>query len=160
MKNLLLVIIQIAIVCNVSAKSNGGCTPLVFVGGPTTFCAGDSVELTASEGASYLWTTGEVSQSIIVDNTGSYRVLVTDSNGCAGTSDPVVINVNENPQPLVSSNGPTSVCAGGNVNLTAIGSGPFVWNTMQIDSFITVSLPGDYWVTSADTNGCIGISIR
>ena len=158
MKNLLLVIIQIAIVCNVSAKSNGGCTPLVFVGGPTTFCAGDSVELAASEGASYLWTTGEVSQSIIVDNTGSYRVLVTDSNGCAGTSDPVVINVNENPQPLVSSNGPTSVCAGGNVNLTAIGAGPFVWNTMQIDSLITVSLPGDYWVTSADTNGCIGIS--
>ncbi|HEX6915128.1 MAG TPA: LamG-like jellyroll fold domain-containing protein, partial [Chitinophagaceae bacterium] len=59
--------------------------------GPTTFCQGGSVTLTASSGAAYLWSTGATTQSIIVSTAGSYTVTVTQANGCSGTSSPTVV---------------------------------------------------------------------
>lgn len=40
------------------------------------------VELTAPKGESYLWSTGETTQSILVSEIGSYAVQVTGESGC------------------------------------------------------------------------------
>jgi hypothetical protein len=37
--------------------------PTITADGPTTFCEGDKVTLTSSEGNSYLWSSGETSQA-------------------------------------------------------------------------------------------------
>jgi PKD repeat protein len=62
----------------------------VSAGGPTTFCVGGSVTLTANATGngdfSYLWSNGATSQSITVGAAGSYSVTVTDANGCPKTS--------------------------------------------------------------------------
>lgn len=50
--------------------------PTITVSGPTTFCAGDSVMLSASVGSNYLWSNGAITQSISVKTTGNYSVLV------------------------------------------------------------------------------------
>ncbi len=49
-------------------------------------CPGDSIILTAPAGFSYLWNTGETSQSITVDSTGLHSVTIAD---LAGKSEPL-----------------------------------------------------------------------
>jgi hypothetical protein len=73
----------------------------VSVSGPATFCAGDSVILTAVAGGpgfTYSWSNGETTQSITVDTTGNYSVTITDANGCSVTSAPVAVVVNYFPE--------------------------------------------------------------
>ena len=67
--------------------------PTITADGPLEFCDGDSVVLTSSAAESYLWSTGETTQSIVVTTSGNYRVNVTDDNGCSGLSEPLVITV-------------------------------------------------------------------
>jgi len=66
----------------------------ITAGGPTSFCSGGSVTLTASAGVSYLWSTAETTQSIIVTSSGSYTVDVTDASNCTSTSAAEVVTVN------------------------------------------------------------------
>jgi hypothetical protein len=63
--------------------------------GSTTFCPGSSILLSASagNGYQYVWSSGENSQSILVQQTGSYRVTIADLNGCSNESLPVQITV-------------------------------------------------------------------
>ena len=50
-------------------------------------CEGETVTLTEDGGdaVSWLWSTGETTQSIAVTTTGTYTVIVTDANGCENT---------------------------------------------------------------------------
>ncbi len=63
--------------------------PVITASGPTTFCVGDSVTLTASSGSSYLWSNGATTQSIKAYISGSYTVTVN----CVQSS-PVVVTAN------------------------------------------------------------------
>jgi hypothetical protein len=78
-----------------SATITANPLPVVSVNanGPTNFCAADSVLLSAtSAGAvTYLWSTGETTQTIVADTTGSYTVVVTDANGCSSASSTPVL---------------------------------------------------------------------
>lgn len=132
--------------------------PTITAGGPTTFCDGDSVVLTATAGATYLWSTGATTQSITVLASGVYTVNVITAEGCAGDSDPVQVTVNSNPTPTVSPVGPTTFCDGGSVTLTTGSFATYLWSTGETTQSITVSASGDYSVTVTDGNGCEGTS--
>gem|GEM_PF-513094 len=100
-------------------------TPQVTVtaSGPTTFCAGGSVTLTASAGTSYAWSNGATTPSITVNQTGNYSVTVTGTGGCTNTSAPTTVTVNALPAiPVISSAGSTTVCVGSPVTLSAGGA--------------------------------------
>jgi hypothetical protein len=49
-------------------------------------CPCDSVKISAQPGYSYLWSTGESTQSINVNLPGSYSVEVTDKDGCKSSN--------------------------------------------------------------------------
>ncbi|MCX6291862.1 MAG: PKD domain-containing protein [Bacteroidetes bacterium] len=71
-----------------------------FVTNPTvaSICSGQSTTLNAGNpGCSYLWNTGETTQSIQVTTGGVFQVVVTDPNGCSVT---VFSNVTLNPNPV------------------------------------------------------------
>jgi large repetitive protein len=89
----------------------------ITAGGATTFCAGGSVTLTAPVAASYLWSSGETTQSIVASVDGPYSVTITDGNGCAATSANTNITVLSAPvvQAIAGSN---SVCEGSTTILT------------------------------------------
>jgi hypothetical protein len=71
--------------------------PTISVSGPTTFCNGSSVVLTASAGSSYLWNNGATTQAITSTNADSYTVKVTNANGCQReVSEATVVTVNPN----------------------------------------------------------------
>lgn len=67
-------------------------TATITASGPTTFCQGDSVTLTANAASSYVWWNNQTTQSITVSTSGTYAVITTDSCGTA-TSSPVTVNV-------------------------------------------------------------------
>lgn len=74
---------------------------IITAGGPTVFCAGDSVILSASGGAfNYQWRksvndiAGATAMDYTVKNTGIYRVKVTDAYGCTKVSAPTTVTVN------------------------------------------------------------------
>jgi hypothetical protein len=133
-------------------------TPSVSANGPTTFCQGGGVLLTASPASAYLWSNGQISQSIFVQTAGAYTVTVTDVNGCQATSAPINVTVNPNPVPTVTPNGPTTFCQGGSVTLTSSPSANYLWSNGAITQSITVSASGFYSVQVTNANGCIGTS--
>ncbi|RPI68806.1 MAG: T9SS C-terminal target domain-containing protein, partial [Ignavibacteriae bacterium] len=132
----------------------------VTASGPTTFCQGGDVTLSAPIGfASYVWSTGETARSIVVRTTGQYWVKVTDENGCSNSSDTITVNVFPNTLPIITVSGPTTFCEGGSVTLTAPnGFSAYLWSTGATTQSITVTESGAYTVTIADGNGCTGTS--
>ncbi|TBX66370.1 DUF1533 domain-containing protein, partial [Flavobacterium silvisoli] len=71
-------------------------TATITAEGATSFCEGGSVTLTASEGPSYLWSTGATTQSITVSASGNYSVQEISANGCAATSNTIAVTVTPN----------------------------------------------------------------
>jgi hypothetical protein len=134
--------------------------PVVTASGPTTFCAGGSVTLTAPEGfASYNWSNGATTQSITVSTSGSYWVGVSDGSGCSAQSDPIVVTVSPQPPPAtITASGPTTFCAGGSVTLTASSGASYLWSNGATTQSISVGANGSCSVTVTDGNGCSAAS--
>ncbi len=125
-------------------------TPTITAGGPTTFCTGGSVVLTSSNGTTYIWSNGDVSQSSTISTSGSYYVQVTDANGClSDTSLITTVTVNPIPSaPTITAGGPTTFCAGDNVILTSSASSGNLWTPGNLTTqSITVTAAGTYSVT-------------
>ena len=89
---------------NILPPCSGQTSPVITAGGPTTFCQGSSVTLTARGAATYVWSTGATTASIVVTTAGTYAVTGTTAAGCNGTS--VATTVSVTPQPAQ----PTLAC--------------------------------------------------
>jgi gliding motility-associated-like protein len=125
-------------------------TATISSSGNTTFCQGNSVILTASGGDTYSWNTGSTSSSITVNAAGTYTV--TSSNSCGSQTATETITVNPLPIAVISAGGPTTICSGSSVTLSASGSGNYSWSTGETTNSIIVSAAGTYTLTS--TNSC------
>ncbi len=89
--------------------------------GPTTFCEGGSVVLTASGGTSYLWSNGETTPSITVTGAGTYSVTVSNAAGCSDEKQIIVI---VNSKPIVTFTVQPEICINnGSINLAATPAG-------------------------------------
>ncbi len=121
----------------------------ITAGGPTTFCQGGSVTLTADGGFSaYLWSNGATTQSTTVGAAGNYTCNATNANGCTGTSNSITVTVNAVPaKPTITANGSTTnVCPGKTVTLTSSGGSTYLWNTGATTQSIVVNAAGNYSV--------------
>jgi hypothetical protein len=133
--------------------------PTITAGGPTTFCSGGSVTLTATSATGYSWSTGATTQSITVSTSGSYTVTVSNAAGCTRTSVPTVVTVNSSPTtPVITAGGPTTFCSGGSVTLTAPTATSYAWSTGATAQSITVTTSGSYTVTVGNASGCTATS--
>jgi hypothetical protein len=103
--------------------------PTITSTGTITSCFGGALTLSVPAGSSsYSWNTGATTASISVTQSGSYTVTVTNSNGCARTSAPYVVNASFMASP--------NVCVVGMDSLT--NENRIVWEkplTLGIDSF-------------------------
>ncbi|MBR9920358.1 MAG: T9SS type B sorting domain-containing protein [Bacteroidetes bacterium] len=132
-----------------------------------SLCDGGSVTLDAGPGyLSYLWSTGEGSQSIEVDMPGVYSVEV--ESPCGNAQNSIEILVEESPN-LDLSLAPAWDCLGGEAMVAVTNlSGPFdfIWtdenaNILGSDSASILSLPsGEYTVEVIDQNsGCSSLQM-
>jgi len=123
--------------------------------GSTQLCEGESVRLVAYDGASYAWSNGAYSQSITVDEAGSYNVTVTTSNGCSKAATAIDVTVVSLPDVTTSHSGEIEICTGESVMISVTeGYENYFWNTGDGSSVITVSEEGDYSAMIFDDNGC------
>ena len=127
--------------------------PTVDLGSDQETCNGNTITLDAGNaGSSYLWSTGETTQTITVSTTGNYSVVVTDANGCSANDD---VNVTVHPNPTVDLGSDQETCAGNTITLDAgIAGSTYLWNTGETTQKIIVSTSGNYSVVVTDGNGC------
>ncbi|WP_298544828.1 collagen-binding domain-containing protein [uncultured Aquimarina sp.] len=104
--------------------------------GDFNFNLGDCIT-SETNNTSFLWSTGETTESITVspDEDTEYTVTVTNCNGCSAT-DEVMVLVNS---AAVDAGDDQNVCLGETVTLTATGEGMFLWSTGETTETITVS---------------------
>lgn len=128
--------------------------PNPVIAGSSTFCSGSSTTLDAGNFASYLWSTGETTSTIIVITSGTYSVETQDQNGCDGTAS---IDVTESSSitPVVS--GDQAFCSGSSTILNAgTGFDTYLWSDGTTNQTIEISSAGDYGVTVSGGQGCSG----
>lgn len=93
-----------------SVRINIAVARLVELGPDQQKCTGDSLILDAgTQGNNYLWTTGERTQRIIVKQSGTYRVTVTNTNTQCQTVDE--LRVTFVPKPSVNAGTPQALCS-------------------------------------------------
>lgn len=136
--------------------------------GPTTFCEYTSYTYLYANppqpGNTYQWLqdgaliggTNQYRYVSSASQSGDYRVIVTDANGCVDTSNALTITIHPSPaSPTITASGPTNFCEGGSVTLTAnSGYTSYSWsngsNTASTDAFAT----GYNTVTVTNQYGC------
>ncbi|WP_040757666.1 T9SS type A sorting domain-containing protein, partial [Winogradskyella psychrotolerans] len=97
------------------------------------------VVLTANEGDSYLWSTGETSQSIVVNplSTSTYSVTVTQ--GDQSDTDDVKVYVDPSPVVTIANGESVEILNGDFVTLSASGANTYRWNNGASQPNIAVS---------------------
>ncbi len=127
----------------------------VSIFGNQLLCSGDTAQLSTPNIGSYIWSTGETTQSILIQpfTDTSYSVSVTDSNNCSGYAS---IDVLVNPIPTVFISGNDTICKNDFTNLLALGTNNFLWSTGAQSQSINVSPTTNtyYYVTITDDNNC------
>lgn len=123
-------------------------------------CTG-SASVTAVNGTapySYLWSTGDTTQTVSGLCTGSYTVATTDA-GATTVTDVIIISE----PPALTATATSGIDCGGQCNgsaaVLASGGTPgyvYAWNTTPSQSTASVSglCQGNYTCTVTDTNGC------
>lgn len=83
--------------------------PVVNLGHDTTQCGGTVTLLAGNAGSTYLWSDNTIADSLLVSISGTYRVTVTNSNGCTATGS-ITVTINPIPVVTMSLPAPYNVC--------------------------------------------------
>ena len=121
---------------------------------PTLLCNGDSVTLSLVSPFSPLWSTGDTTNTITVQASGTYSVTVTDTNGCESTSDTLTIQTDTAMVSIISADSVS--CSGSSVTIIAQGTSLVTWSTgFQGDTLITAPLTDNTFTASViSPRGC------
>lgn len=133
--------------------------PELNVSESVNLCVGDSLILSSDSAyVSYLWSTGELSHQIVVDQAGRYYLeAVVDTNGCtnlaADTLDVSIVPLP--PQPQVLTDSSFSFCEGDSLQLyTDSNWTQYVWSTGAESPDIWVTEAGSYSLSVKDSFAC------
>lgn len=97
--------------------------PVITTTNSNNLCTGQVLDLTATAGTAYLWSTGDTTQTITIGQPGNYTVQVTNYCG-TNTSLPFTVNSVTPTAPIVTGD---TVCISGAMELTANGAGDIYW---------------------------------
>ncbi|HKR06101.1 MAG TPA: T9SS type A sorting domain-containing protein [Bacteroidia bacterium] len=156
----------------VTATVNALPTATITPTGPTTFCSGTNpLTLTANSGTglTYQWKKGTTVLSgatnisyVPTSTSTSYKVVVTNANGCSKTSANFSVTVNPLPTATVTPQGPTTFCVGESVVLQANSGAGLTYQWKKGANNIsgatlqnyTATTAGSYKVVVTNANSC------
>ena len=127
---------------------SGGVSVAISPEGPISLCPGTSVELIATGGPSFVWSTGETAATISVSTGGTFSVSATNACGTATDEVEIVLSLG----PVASITGPTTLCADATGELVASGGVTYSWSTGTEGALLSITGPGTFSVTA--TNDC------
>lgn len=158
------------IVFTLSTATVASSSTIVTVGPPATFCPGGNVVLTAAGATSYTWSpaaglSATTGASVTASPGATTTYTVTGSGGCNPCTATVTVTVNPNPTVSIAP-ATATICAGGNIALTASGATTYSWSpatglSATTGATVTASPAATttYTVTGT-TNGCTGTATR
>ncbi len=149
-----------------------------------SFCANDSFSLSITGalpiGANIQWyqngipittANGGTNNPLTVYNAGTYFAEISAAGLCAGNTDTATINVLPLPNPIITPQSSTTICAGGNVILNSSLANAYTWlingspvgsnsSTLTVASNgnITAQTTVQVIVQIADANNCVASS--
>ncbi len=170
---------------NITYRNNDGCsktqiitvnpkpsTPIIVVGGATTFCAGESVVLTSSSTTGNQWykdgaaISSATAATYTATTSGSYTVIVTSAEGCSSTIS-AATTVTANPLPAAPVVSNTAYCIGSTtsaLSATALSGNTLSWYGTNATGGTASSTPptpsalaagsNDYYVSQISAEGC------
>ncbi len=132
-------------------------SPVVSIvpAGPISLCDGQSITLNGPPGyIIYAWNGTNLGATLLVSQTDTLVLTVTDANGCIGSTPPCIVTVQPLPVASIFNVGDT---------LFASPQGSYFWqlngqSTGQTGPWIVPTVPGAYSVVVTDSFGCAGIS--
>jgi len=135
----------------------------ITAGDTANFCKGVSpMELSATNGATFLWSNGDTTQTIIITAAGTFTVVVTYSDGCSDYTGPTVVVIN--PLPIANAGPDKSICSGDSTTIgtSAMAGLTYSWTPAMGLSYDTIAQPNaspsvttTYVLTVTDTiKGC------
>jgi uncharacterized delta-60 repeat protein len=134
--------------------------------GPINACSGQSVVLTCNSDPNFtyqwrkngVYISGNNNDSIIVNQSGTYAVIIS-VNGCPVASGNVVVNFQTITPPTIIASGSIQPCSGSTITLTAnSGYTNYLWSNGTTTQNAIINTSGNYSVTVTAANGCTAIS--
>ena len=140
----------------VTIISTTGIIATITASGPTIFCDGGSVTLTANAGTGYTYQwkkdniaiSGAINLSYVATLSGAYSVAVS-SSGVTTTSANQAVTVNPNPVAAITPAGPTSFSAGGSVILNSSTGTGYIYQWKKDGVNIVGATSSSYVATQA-----------
>lgn len=134
--------------------------PTPFIGNDFSICEGESDTIgTLAPWPMTLWSTGDTTQNIVVNDSGSYFAIVTSSDGCTGMSNSLNVTLFANPAV------PTISLANGTISTTDVAAA-YQWYldgaliSGATGSSITPTEEGNYTLVVTNANGCTAESAQ
>ena len=122
------------------------------------YCPGDNITWNTNLGSdySYLWSTGETTESISINTEDDYDVTITDTNGCVYTS-PTLAFIEDTMQATISLGPDLQLCAGNQIELinTVPNIVDYNWSTGETTSSIEVNTTDEYILEVTNSAGCV-----
>lgn len=135
----------------VTASISVGSAPSIAVNN-ATICAGKTATLIASGVNTYTWSTGAITNSIVVNPTiNTTYSLSGNLLGCTSSASNIS-NVTVNSSPTITVNS-GSICSGN--NFTIVPSGANTYSIQGGNSIVNPTSNTTYTVTGTNSNGCV-----
>lgn len=142
------------------SKQTAPTLPSILVNGPTSFCAGETLDLTLENvcaNCNILWSNGETSPTIAAVSAGMYAATVSNVCGESSTLDSIEITLLTVPEtPVLTAGGATTLCPGQTVFVSvsnACSDCSILWSNGSMDAMLAVSTPGFYTATLSNECG-------
>jgi gliding motility-associated-like protein len=134
----------------------------VTISGDGTLCLGDSTLLTADNGDTFSWFTGEITQDITFYPSSDTLAWVTAMQGPCSASDTVALTVY--PLPVVNVGADTTIDYGTTITLSSNAVGTYYWYPAGGLSCTSCESPVaspetdiTYYLEVTDSNGCVAL---
>ncbi len=139
--------------------------------GFNSFCDGDSTVLQTGSANTYSWYKNNIpiqnatASSLVVKESGTYKVKITNTFGCESTSSDFIVTATPLPaKPVITSSAGTELCDPESTNLISSVGSNVQWYKDGIaisgatQASLTVNSTGNYFVKASTTNGSCSIN--
>lgn len=132
--------------------------PVVSTNQETTFCEGNSIQLSTNNDYGNYWSNGATTREITIGGGGEYSVSHVNVFGCIEVSAPFKITVNPTPKPIVTLSGPSIICSNEKLRLTSNYDFGNFWSNGENVKAIELDGKQEIFLKVKNDFGCEGTS--